>query len=197
MTKKKAPARSRKDSADESEATLVQVPPGLSPSGANAFNVRMNGGVVEHEPPMSKDEKAHRERGTELVEIPRLDTTVMDPILGRIFPSDQPVKVSYRLAFTMGLLNVNPSNPPGAIRAQSLVTEPASEGGTAAEDNGHGGTGRESGYEQPAVDLASQPVTLDEIDAAAKAAGLDAETVGAREAADKEARRKALTPIHG
>jgi hypothetical protein len=197
MTKKKAPARSRKDSGDESDATLVQVPPGLSPSGANAFNVRMNGGVIEQEPPIGDDERSLRERGSELVEIPRLDATVMDPILGRIFPSDKPVQVSYRLAFTLGLLNVNPNNPPGAIRQQSLVTEPQTEGGTPAEDNGHGGTGRESGYEQPAVDLASQPITLDEIDEAAKAAGLDAETVGAREAADKEARRKALTPIHG
>lgn len=196
MTKKKAPARQSRKSAGsgESEATLVQVPPGMSPAGADSFNIRMNGGVIEHEPAMGSAEKSLREMAGELVELPRLDFTVMDPLLGRILPTDQPVKVSYRLAYTLGLLNVNPNNPPSAIRQQSLVTEPQSEPGERAADNGHGGDGRESGYEQPAHDLAAQPVTLDEIEEAAKESGRDNESVEAMHEREVNARRAALRP---
>jgi hypothetical protein len=193
-TRRRAKAAGGGDGGEEKEATLVQVPEGFSPSAANAFNVRMNGGVIEHQPAESDDARSYRESGSTLVEIPRLDTTVIDPVLGKIYPSDQPVKVSYGLAVTLGLLNANPNNPPGAMRQQSLVTEPQTEGGATAEDNGHGGTGRESGYEQPAVDLASQPVTLDEIDEAASARGLDSETVGAARQQEIDARREAIRP---
>ena len=175
MAKAKKTA-TRRAAKSEDEAVLVQVPPGFSPVAAEALNIRLNGGVIDNNAGDSEEAMAYRRSGRDLVTVPRLDKTIMDPVLGRVYPSEKPVQISYSAAVTFGLLNVDLNNPPPAIRQQSVVTEPSS-GGTPAEDNGHGGTGNASGYEQPAHDLAAQPPTLDEIDAAAEAAGLSNEQV--------------------
>src|SRR4051812_26114331 len=143
----------------------------LSPAHQAALNIRLNGGVIDTPRPGSEEEQAYRAKGAEMVEVPRLDFTVIDH--GRkVGPTDKPVEISYSTAVTLGLIAIDEERGGGRLRQKTLVTEP-SKAGTAQADNGHGGEGNALGTEIPAIDLTEQPVTLDEIDETAEGTGRD------------------------
>lgn len=114
------------DAAVDIGATLVQVPPGASPTGPGSVNRRRVGGVKEGAKSAGTP-SVRRMSGKELVEIPRLTRTIIDPVLGRIYPTDQPVKVSYSVAATFGLLPVAQKAAPVVEAAPEPTPTPEPE----------------------------------------------------------------------
>lgn len=140
------------------------------------------------------DLRRMRERHGEMVTVPRLDRTIIYHGQ-KYYPSEEPVEIPFGAAFTHGLLGeLDEVNPPGAMIPTETVTDvkDVTRGKTEEVDNGAGGS-TPAGNAIPVSDLGSQAPSLQEINAAAEAAGRSNEQVLAARQAEIDAKREART----
>lgn len=94
--------------------------------------------------------------------VDRLDFTYK--YRGKSYGPGEDLDIPYGLAFTIGLVNVDPKNPPPAVRRDDPSDPDDQPKFDESEDNGTGGTGAPAGHAIPVSDVGSEGLSLNEID---------------------------------
>ncbi len=84
------------------EANMAGLPKSVSPAQVTKANIKMQGGVTEKKKSTKGSMPEQKIKGTDLVEVDGIKRSVKDPVLGHLYPTEGPTKVSYSLAHTMG-----------------------------------------------------------------------------------------------